>query len=195
MQGNDRRGGSDRTTREFDLPKITLEITRGRANHKTREVRSAAFLIGTAPDCDLVLGDPRFDPVHSYVFASPSRVTIRQLGQGPRLCVGGRPVSWAALSNLDRLQLGPYEFQVRIEWPKGHPDAGHPGGVVRETLPLPIDDDRATERLLRDVEQFSGAPRLSLFVGDDEHQTDDRVSHQMRLDRGTCRPSQKRASF
>lgn len=192
MQGTDRAGGSDAAAREFDLPKIIREITRGRAKYKSREVRSSAFLIGAAPDCDLVLGDPRFDPVHSYRFVSPRRVTIRQLGFGPALCVDGRPTSWAALSDLDRLQIGPYKFQVRIEWPGV--GAGNSTGGKRERLPFPIDYELATERLLRDVEQYSDAPRLSLFKGDEAYETAERLPCRSLTDRAAWRRPQIRAS-
>jgi hypothetical protein len=171
-----------------------LEITHGRAKHKNRHVRSSAFLIGSAPDCDLVLGDPRFDPVHSYVFVSPTRVTIRQLGFGPPLCVDGRQVAWAALADLDRLQMGTYEFQIRIEWPQGNPDIGQRGGATQETLAHEFDRDRATERLLRDVEQHTDVPRLSLFVGDDQHETDEQVLPLSTVDPRAWRQTPKKAS-
>ena len=195
MQGTDRAGGTGGTAREGNLPEIVLEITRGRAKHKNRHVRSSAFLIGTAPDCDLVLGDPRFDPLHSYLFVSPTRVTIRQLGFGPPLCVDGRQVAWAALADLDRLQLGTYEFQVRIEWPQGNPDAGHRSSATRETLPVEFDRERATERLLRDVEQYTDVPRLSLYVGDDQHETGERAPPPSAVDPRAWRQTPKKASF
>jgi len=194
MQGTDRQGESDGAAREFELPKIVLEITRGRAKHKRRAVRSSAFLIGTAPDCDLVLGDPRFDPVYSYVFVSQRRVTIRQLGFGPALCVDGRPTPWATLSDLDWLQMGPYEFQVRIEWPRDNADVRN-SGEERDSRSVGIDDERATERLLRDVERYSDVPRLTLFVGDEEYETAECRPRRSRTDPAAWRPPQIRASL
>ena len=98
-------------------PKVELEIRRGHTRQLLCEVRSAAFLIGAAPDCDLVLGDPRFAEVHSYLFLSPARVTVRHLGFGPGLSVAGQDVTFATLRHNDELRIGPYEFRVRIEWP------------------------------------------------------------------------------
>ncbi len=147
------------------LPKVILEITRGRARHKRRDVRSAAFLIGSAADCDLVLGDPRFDELHSYLYLSEQRVTIRHLGSGPPLCVSDRTVAATTLEDADRVQLGPYEFQVSIDWPRCE--------QVRQPAPRrllgqmddSLENDRALERLLRDIERQS-APAVRLFVGE-----------------------------
>jgi hypothetical protein len=173
MQRTERAGETDhRAAQELELPKIVLEITRGRAKHLRREVRTSAFLIGTAPDCDLVLGDPRFDDVHSYLFVSPRRVTIRHLGLGPALCVGGRTVSCVALEDLDTLQMGAYEFRVLIEWPQSAAGSAHAGSRNAEAGASPMDHERAIGRLLRDVEQYS-PPRLTLFVGDGQPEGED----------------------
>src|SRR4051812_475198 len=40
------------------LPPVQLEITRGRAKFKLRRVVGRVYLIGTANDSDMVLGDP-----------------------------------------------------------------------------------------------------------------------------------------
>jgi hypothetical protein len=100
---------------DFDLPKVQLEISRGHAKLETREIRAAVFLIGAAPDCDLVLDGPQFADVHSYLLLSPQRVTVRHLGFGPRICVAGQDVTWAVLRHNDQLRFGPYAFQVRIQ--------------------------------------------------------------------------------
>lgn len=195
MHRIERAGQTERSAGEQDRPKIVLEITRGRAKHKIRQIRSAAFTIGTAPDCDLVLADPRFDEMHSYVLVGQDRVTIRQLGVGPELCVGGRPVAWASLEDLDKLQMGSYEFQVRIEWPPGHAGAGVAGERKAETLPATLARDAAIERLLLDVQQYSAQPRLSLFVGDGQHETERRETRSKPARRGAWQPTQKKASF
>jgi hypothetical protein len=101
----------------FDLPKVQLAISRDHAKLETREIRAAVFLMGSAPDCDLVLGDPQFAEVHSYLLVSPQRVTVRHLGFGPRLRVAGQDVTWAVLRHNDHLCFGPYALQVRIQWP------------------------------------------------------------------------------
>jgi hypothetical protein len=148
------------------LPQVALEITRGRAKHRRRDVRSTAFLIGSAPDNDLVLGDARFDELHSYVFLSPQKVTIRRLGEGPALCVGAVPVSTASLEDADRLQLGSFEFQVRIDWQAGAQRAERPPLAALAQPPVAIDSDPALERLLCDIERCSPESAVRLFVGE-----------------------------
>lgn len=155
-----------RASRDQALPQVALEITRGRAKHKRRDVRSQAFLIGSAPDSDLVLGDPRFDELHSYVYLSPRKVTIRRLGGGPPLCVGEQAVSVATLEDSDRVQMGPYEFQVRIDWRGAQRRDRRPAQAVAGHTPVSIENDPALERLLCDIEQFSAAPPVRLFVGE-----------------------------
>jgi hypothetical protein len=194
MPGFPRRKVTEPAAARTELPKIVLQITRGRAQHLAREVRSTAFLIGTAPDCDLVLADPRFDPVHSYVYVTPDRVTIRQLGEGPALSIDGRPTPWAVLFDGDRLQMGSYEFQVRIEWPAGSAHAESTPGQG-EALPLPTVDDRAAERLLREVERGAETPRLTLFVGDDEGESDQPARRPQPAIRPSWQPRQKKASL
>lgn len=164
MQETHRAVRTDGAAGRTALPRIVLEIARGRAKHKSRPVRSTAFLIGTAPDCDLVLADPQFDTVHSYLLVQPTRVTIRHLGAGPPLRVDGCEVAWRELDDRSRLQMGSYEFQVRIEWPESITDRSA-GNAAAAQPEHPYDD--TTERQSREVAQIASPPRLSVFVGDD----------------------------
>jgi hypothetical protein len=193
MHRTERAGEGDRqTTLVGELPSIVLEITRGRAKHLRREVRGAAFVIGAAPDCDLVLGDPRFPEVHSYLFVARDRVTIRQLAPEPELKVGGRSVTCQKLADLDTLQLGPYEFRVLIQWPQAMPRIKPSEGGTVEMIAGQIRHEWALERLLRDVEAYSATPRLSLFVGD-APETDEPAPKPTSADRAFWRPAQRKA--
>jgi hypothetical protein len=97
------------------LPEVELEILRGRARRRFRPVSGPAFLIGTAPDSDLVLGDPQFPDAHCYLLVSTAGVGVRWLGIGPALSVDGRPVmDRAPLDDGDLLETGPYQFRVII---------------------------------------------------------------------------------
>lgn len=105
---------------------VELEITRGRAKHKLRRVSVRAYLIGSANDCDLVLGDPRFPQVHAYLLRGASGVTIRWLGQGPELTVNGHVAQASTpLVDLDVIRTGGYEFQVHLQ-PSGPRPTGDP---------------------------------------------------------------------
>jgi pSer/pThr/pTyr-binding forkhead associated (FHA) protein len=101
---------------------VSLEIVRGRARNKLRLVEARAFLIGSATDCDLVLGDPHFPPVHAYLLRSPQTTTIRWLGSGPALSVNDREaIESEPLADQDLIRTGPYEFRVHIELTGGSP--------------------------------------------------------------------------
>ncbi len=104
-----RDGGTSRA-----LPHVELEILRGRAQNMVRPVKVPAFLIGSASDCDLVLGDSRFPEAYSYLLLSPSAVALRWLGVGPKVAVNDQPIEKAQLADGDHLQMGPYHFRIII---------------------------------------------------------------------------------
>lgn len=97
------------------LPRVTLEIVRGRARRLLRRVSPPVFLIGSAADCDLVLADEQFPEAYAYVYVTSSGVSVRHLGAAPQLLVNGRPVESAYLDDGDRLGMGPYEFQINVQ--------------------------------------------------------------------------------
>lgn len=99
-------------------PRVSLEITRGRVQQRIRPVRSRVFLIGTASDCDLVLGDLTFPEAYAYLFVQENQVTIRRLGAGPDLIVCGERVETAELLADDRVAFGPFELRVIIDRPQ-----------------------------------------------------------------------------
>ncbi len=98
-------------------PRVSLEILRGRVRERQREIPGKVFLIGSASDCDLVLGDLQFPEAYAYIFVSGTDVTIRRLGSGPVLVVCGEEVETADLFHGDLLELGPFELRVVIDHP------------------------------------------------------------------------------
>jgi type III secretion system (T3SS) inner membrane Yop/YscD-like protein len=96
-------------------PRVALRITRGRVQQRLRPVHGQVFLIGTANDCDLVLGDLTFPEAYAYLFVQGTEVTIRRLGAGPDLVICGECVESAELLDGDRVAFGPFELQVIIE--------------------------------------------------------------------------------
>jgi hypothetical protein len=96
------------------LPQVELEITRGRVRNRVRLMRGTTFLIGSGRDCDLVLGDPQFEELHSYLLLGPEGLVLRHLGFPPELTVDGRPVRKVVLWNRARIRTGPFEFRVHI---------------------------------------------------------------------------------
>jgi predicted component of type VI protein secretion system len=100
-----------------NLPQVELEIVRGAARERKRRVNGSAFLIGRAHDSDLVLGDAQFPEAHSYILRDPHGVTIRYMGDGPRLLVNDEEVGTKVLHDGDTIGTGPYEFLVHISPP------------------------------------------------------------------------------
>jgi hypothetical protein len=109
----------NRTNAQGSLPSgaVWLEITRGRVRQPIRRVQGPVFLIGTAPDCDLVLGDAGFPEAYAYLLVQNETVTVRRVGDGPELLVNGEAVETVELATGDRLVLGPFELTVQIQFP------------------------------------------------------------------------------
>ncbi len=157
--------------RPAGLPQVDLEIVRGQAKNKRRPVVVPAFLIGSAPDCDLVLGDRQFPEVFAYLLLKPTGVFLRYLGFAPKMTVNGQPISQCGLSDGDRICMGPYEFQIHIG---NHNDDDWTEGI-REALSsteLNEDHDNGHEEvmeLLHDIRAtlFPGANVLRLYVESD----------------------------
>jgi hypothetical protein len=95
-------------------PGVWLQITRGRVRQPVRPVAGPVFLIGTATDCDLVLGDKSFPEAYAYLLVQDDGVSIRRVGDGPELLVNDEPIEATALASGDRLAFGPFELAVQI---------------------------------------------------------------------------------
>lgn len=93
---------------------VAITIERGNAENLRRPVLGPVFTIGSALDCDLVLGDMQFPSYHSYVYVRGSRVSLRHMGFGPELTVNGREFRWGELRDADRVRTGPYQFSINI---------------------------------------------------------------------------------
>lgn len=120
------------------LPDVALEITRGRARNTTRRIEGLAYLIGAAEDNDLVLADSQFPDSHSYLLRSPLGLTLCWLGEGPEITVDAVPVlSSALVPDGARLRTGPYEFRIRLEWPRAVEASDEVATDVGDVLDFP----------------------------------------------------------
>jgi hypothetical protein len=108
------------------LPEVALEILRGGAQRRLRRVRPPVYLIGSAPDCDLVLGDPQFPAVHTYLYVTSMGVSVRYLGEGPLLRLNGEDATLATVGHGDRLAMGGFEFQLHVRPTPGGDKSGRP---------------------------------------------------------------------
>jgi hypothetical protein len=115
-------------------PRVALEITRGRVQQRIRRVRGRVFLIGTASDCDLVLGDLSFPEAYAYLFVQDSQIAVRRLGSGPELMVSGEVVEAAEVQHGDLISFGPFEVRIVIE----DRARQHQSGLPNQALIHPI---------------------------------------------------------
>jgi len=164
---NDRRNPSGPEASP-KLPKVWLEIRRGRARSLVRQVTSAVYLIGSARDCDLVLADEQFPQAYAYLFVNPSGVTVRRLGTGPDLTVNGYAVEATRVEDGDRIRTGPFEFCLRIDRPtspagpthRRESQLGKRGNDQRRQQHA----QRRVQHLLADIRHAIFPPKIGLRV-------------------------------
>jgi predicted component of type VI protein secretion system len=96
---------------------VELLITVGRARQRIRRVTGPVFLIGSAMDCDLILGDALVPSVHSYILVTAQGVRLRHLGAAPEIRINGQPLEVVRLEDLDQIDIGQFSFEVRIYGP------------------------------------------------------------------------------
>ncbi len=144
---------------------MTLEIVRGRAQNRFRPVTEPAFLLGSAVDCDLVLGAARFPEVYAYLLLHENEVSIRHLGFVPELKVNGKSVTKSVLQDGDQMEMGPYLMRVHVETSyteRNDPD--EPADEMIEVNDLGIKNQ--VDALLNDIRAtfFPDMQHLRLYV-------------------------------
>lgn len=136
------------------VPKISLEILRGRVKQRLRAIQGRVFLIGSASDCDLVLGDLQFPEAYAYIFVSGTDVSIRRLGTGPELLVCGEVVESSDLFHGDLIEMGPFELRIVIDHPPRRHRHGSEGDAAASDRQKAAEQTAAIEEvrtLLTDV--------------------------------------------
>lgn len=113
---------------------VWLEITRGRVRQPIRPVNAPVFLIGTALDCDLVVGDTAFPETYAYLLVQDGRVAIRRVGNGPELLVNGLTVETAELEDGDQLAFGAFELTLNTQKPM-KPTEALPCAIISGSWP------------------------------------------------------------
>ncbi|HEX7666954.1 MAG TPA: FAD-dependent oxidoreductase [Polyangiaceae bacterium] len=75
----------------------------------------ARCVIGTAPDCQVVLRDPHVSDAHAQITRHGSAIYLRDLGSRTGTWVNHRPVSTPVeLANADQIRVGATTFTVRM---------------------------------------------------------------------------------
>src|SRR5262249_9897706 len=97
------------------LPEVRLELRHGSNPPMTFFVGDTAFLIGSAPGCDLRLPGAEVPPVLCLLARRAGSVALRKLASAAPLHVNGKPVSAAPLTDGDRIAIGPFELTAHVQ--------------------------------------------------------------------------------
>jgi pSer/pThr/pTyr-binding forkhead associated (FHA) protein len=73
------------------------------------------LIVGSDPGCDVVLHDEAVAARHCLVIWTQEGPLLRDLQEGERLRLNGKPVRSAHLVSGDRIAIGPYEMSFEIE--------------------------------------------------------------------------------
>lgn len=155
------------------IPQVMLEVLRGRARHRLRPVGPPVFLIGRANDCDLVLGDPQFPDLHTYLFVTEAGVMARYLGHGPEFEVNGIPRESTELGDGSVIRMGTYEFKIHIKTPSRHDgrnrrlDGPSAHEATRQAMSQTVADQSSqiAYAVQAKAELSNGEPRLRIYCG------------------------------
>ncbi|WP_158261255.1 MULTISPECIES: FHA domain-containing protein [Pirellulaceae] len=91
----------------------SLRIARGQVNQREREIEVPVFTLGSAGDCDLVLGDEQFPELYAYILRTHDGYRLRCLVAEPILTVNAEDMVIKQLEDGDRIRCGPYEFHFQ----------------------------------------------------------------------------------
>lgn len=91
----------------------SLRISRGLVNQREREIEVPVFTLGSAADCDLILGDEQFPELYAYILRTHDGYRLRCLTAEPILTVNAEDIVATQLQNGDRIRCGPYEFHFQ----------------------------------------------------------------------------------
>ncbi len=77
--------------------------------------RSAALIIGSDPNCDVVLKDASISPRHALVVWTREGAMVRDLTGRSSVRCNGRPVQMGAIVGGDAIGVGPYELIYELQ--------------------------------------------------------------------------------
>ena len=96
-------------------PAVRLQMVGGQGRNIAYEIEDGGFLIGSVPGCDLRLAGSDLPPVVCLITRHSTGASLRKLVATFPIAINGRPISSSALSNGDRISLGPFEVVVQLE--------------------------------------------------------------------------------
>jgi pSer/pThr/pTyr-binding forkhead associated (FHA) protein len=78
-------------------------------------VDKPSYVIGSSPDCDVVLAHPSVDPMHCGVILENGSVYVWDLGAQSGVRLNGAPIEQGILRVGDVMTLGAVDLQVRFQ--------------------------------------------------------------------------------
>jgi hypothetical protein len=111
---------ADGGTRVFEVPvvrgpRIRLEIQEPKRSPRHVPVGGEPIQIGRAPDCDLILVDPRVSRHHARLRPREGVLVLTDLGSTNGTFVNGQRVREVVLGGGDRIQIGETRLAVERE--------------------------------------------------------------------------------
>ncbi len=93
--------------------RASLRISRGQVSQRERAIEVPVFTMGSAADCDLILGDDQFPELFAYILRTHDGYRLRCLTAEPILTVNAEDTVATWLETGDRIRCGPYEFHFQ----------------------------------------------------------------------------------
>jgi DNA-binding NtrC family response regulator len=112
-------------TEHFVFDGATIEVRKGPDKGAKLELSALPMRIGTAKDCDLVLGDPTVSAYHVEITPDEAGYVAKDLGSTNAMLLGAHKVREVVLGDRMKLSLGKTQLLVRS---------------TKEALSLPLHD-------------------------------------------------------
>jgi transcriptional regulator with PAS, ATPase and Fis domain len=94
--------------------KAQLSVTKGPDRGLTRDVQHHHVVVGSSPECDLVLSDPSVSRRHFELFPSEAGYVLRDLGSRNGTVVRGLSVGQVILPGSEEIDIGRSELHLSI---------------------------------------------------------------------------------
>ena len=155
-------GSLDRHTRvSLTAPKLVLEPVRASSQLDSYPLAPGRYLLGAAPDCDIVIAVGGVAPQHCLMIVGANKTIVKAIS--PLTWINDGPLTEAVLKLGERLILGPVELRTRrpevSEWIELREEAPAPPPAAVAYQPPQIEEllDQARQQLQTAIDD---TPRL-----------------------------------
>jgi transcriptional regulator with GAF, ATPase, and Fis domain len=144
----------------FVRHRLTVRVVDGETDSHERTLDGAQFLIGSAPDADLVLGDPLVSRRHCEIGVTGDHYVVRDLESTNGTFLGGVRVTEAPLAPGATLRVGDTTllFEPRQKWVR----LERPGSSFGQL----VGSSPSMQKLLAILERIAGTRLSTVLVGE-----------------------------